>query len=296
MGNNKAPIKATSPRCLRCCPSPCCGPCVSYCIFDLESAVFDTRHIYQRACRELLATYNRTLPEAVLMQCGPMETPEMAELICRKCSLPIVWEQFLMQLNEHTCELIANPPLMEGVERLVQHLHCNCIGLALITSSKRSLFCQKIRGHEEFFELFDHVLCADEYNQPKPQPDCYLLAMELFCERPPPDCCLAFDGTTKGVQAARDARLQVIMLPDPELPCCYSELATQRLETLKDFDPEDFGMPYLAPLPEPTPEPTPRSSRVEKRVLTSQLEEEEVRDSTLDEEAPPPEEPAEEAA
>jgi len=40
MCNRKAPIIATPERCLRCCPSPCCEPCVSYCIFDLESAVF----------------------------------------------------------------------------------------------------------------------------------------------------------------------------------------------------------------------------------------------------------------
>ncbi|KAL7741675.1 hypothetical protein ACLKA6_000296 [Drosophila palustris] len=294
MCDRKAPITATPARCLRCCPAPCCEPCISYCIFDLESAVFDTRHIYQRACRELLASYNKTLPEAVLMRCGPMETPEMAELICRKCELPVVWEQFLVQLNEHTCELIANPPLMEGVERLVCHLHSNCIGLALITASKRSMFCKKIRGHEEFFKLFNHVLCADEYNQPKPQPDCYLLAMELFCDKPPAECCLAFDGTTKGVQAARDAHLQVVMLPDPELPCCWSELATQRLETLNDFDPEDFGMPYLEPLPEPSPPPSPRGSAADK-TLTRSSQEEEVRGSTQEEEAPAADAPADDA-
>jgi len=254
----------------------------------------DTRHIYQRACRELLASYNKALPDAVLMQCGPMETPEMAELICRKCKLPVVWEQFLVQLNEHTWELIANPPLMEGVERLVNHLHCNCIGLALITSSKRSLFCKKIRGHEDFFKLFDHVLCADEYNQPKPQPDCYMLAMDMFSERPPPECCLAFDGTIKGVQAARDAHLKVIMLPDLDLPCCWSELATQRLETLNDFDPEDFGMPYLEPLSEPSPPQSPRISVNDKQPFRLS-QEEEVRGSSQQEEVPAAEQPAAEA-
>ncbi|TDG49414.1 hypothetical protein AWZ03_004097 [Drosophila navojoa] len=256
----KARIKATPERCLRCCPPccnpclccppECCRPCTAYCIFDLESAVFDTRQIYQRACRELLASYNKTLPEALIMRSAAMETQEMAELICRKCRLPIPWENFLVQLNEHTCELIGNPPLIDGVERLVNHLHANCIGLALITSSKREIFCKKIRGREEFFSQFDQVLCADEYNRPKPEPDCYLIAMRLLCDPPCVECCLAFDGTPKGVQAARDARLKVIMLPDPELPCCWSELATQRLETYLEFDPVEFGMPYLEPMPE----------------------------------------------
>ncbi|EDW03755.1 GH11411 [Drosophila grimshawi] len=303
-------MKSTPPRCLRCCPPSCnpclccppacCQPCTAFCIFDLETAIFDTRHIYQRACRELLASYNKTLPDEVLMQCAPMETHEMAELICRKCELPIMWENFLVQLNEHTCRLIAYPPLMEGVERLINHLHENCIGLALITASSRSIYCKKICGHEELFAKFDHVLCADEYNRPKPDPDCYLIAMKLLCDPPCAECCLAFDGSIKGVQAAREAHLRVIMLPDPELPCCWSELATERLETLIEFDPVEYGMPYLEPLPPPPTKPSPESSlspthsAVDENVNT----EEEIVASGQDEEAPPeepPEEPSAEA-
>ncbi|XP_030555207.1 probable pseudouridine-5'-phosphatase [Drosophila novamexicana] len=301
-------ITATAPKCLRCCPPccnpclccppACCEPCTAYCFFDLESAVFDTRHIYQRACRELLASYNTTLPEEVLMRCGPMETHEMAQLICRKCELPVLWENFLVQLNEHTCELIANPPLMQGVERLVKHLYDNCIGLALITSSTRALYCKKIRGREEFFAMFNVVLCSDEYNRPKPEPDCYLIAMSLLCDPPCVECCLAFDGTTKGVQAAREAHLQVIMLPDPDLPCCWSELATKRLETLVDFDPEEFGMPYLEPLPEPPPVPSARASAEDQGPIVLKSEEEIITSGQDDEEPPetnveePPTEPA----
>lgn len=196
----------------------------------------------------MAATYNRQLSKEVLIECGPMQTTEMAEHICRKLDLYIPWEDFLVQLNETTCHLVANPQLMQGAERLIYHLSCNCVGLALITSSTRKDYKRKILGREEFFDLFDHVLCSDEYNSHKPNPDCYLLAMSMFCAKPKPDCCLAFDGTVKGVQAARDARLQVVMLPDLDLPCCWSELATQRLETLADFDPTDFGMPELPPL------------------------------------------------
>lgn len=208
----------------------------------------DTRRIYERVCHDLAATYNRVLPKEVLIACGAMQTPEMAEHICRKLNLVIPWEAFLVQLTEYTCHLVANPEMMQGAERLVFNLASNCVGLALITSSTREDYKKKIRGREAFFDLFDHVLCSDEYNRHKPEPDCYLLAMSKFCAKPSPDCCLAFDGTVKGVQAARDARLQVVMLPDLDLPCCWSELATQRLETLDDFDPTDFGLPELPPL------------------------------------------------
>ncbi|KAH8351910.1 hypothetical protein KR084_000574 [Drosophila pseudotakahashii] len=248
------------PECSR-CPPMCCSPGISYCIFDLESAVFDTRHVYQRALVELVSSYNRTVSELVLIQCGPMETAEMAQLICRKCDLPVSWETFRFQLNERTSDLIANPTLMPGVQRLVTHLRKCCMGLGLVTSCSESMYCTKIRDREDFFDNFSSVICADdaELKASKPEPDVYLIAMSRLGDARP-DCTLVFDGTTKGVQAARDARLPVVMLAEKELPSCWSELASLRLETLEEFDPEQFNMP-----PYSCKEPPARKSKAASR-------------------------------
>ncbi|KAH8413143.1 hypothetical protein KR009_008281 [Drosophila setifemur] len=244
------------PQCTR-CPPMCCSPGISYCIFDLESAIFDTRHIYQKALLEMASSYNRTIPELLLLRIGPMETAEMAELICRKCDFPVSWETFRFQLNERTSELIANPPLMPGAERLVRHCCKCCMGLGLVTSCSETMYCSKIRNREEFFEHFSSVIFADdpELKAFKPEPDVYLIAMSRLGDAGP-ECTLVFDGTTKGVQAASDARLPVVMLAEPDLPCCWSELATLRLETLEDFDPTEFNMP-----PYSCTEPKPRKTK-----------------------------------
>ncbi|EDW75907.1 uncharacterized protein Dwil_GK14950 [Drosophila willistoni] len=235
----------------------CCAPSVVNCIFDLESAVFDTRHIYQRACIELVASYNRTIPEALLMRIAAMETQEMAELICHKCKIPLSWEMFLLLVNERAAEMIANPPLMNGVEKLLRHLDKCCIRMALVTSCPSELFLKKIRGQEELFELFCTILCADDpdlvNSLPKPEPDILLKAMHHLGEATR-DSTLVFDGSLKGLQAANDARLPVIMPAERDLPCCWSELATKRLETLEEFQPEEFGIPpYKCDEPPPSP-------------------------------------------
>ncbi|XP_002020697.2 pseudouridine-5'-phosphatase isoform X1 [Drosophila persimilis] len=255
--------------CNRCCqpvgcaPS-CCEPNICYCIFDLESSVFDTRNVYRRALIELAASYNREVPEVLLLQVGVMATGEMAELIVRKCRIPVSWEHFLLQVNERASELIGNPPLMEGVERLVRHLKKCCIGMALISSSCEALYCQKIRGREAFFQHFETLVCADDpqLKQPKPEPDVYLIAMSRLGEADA-SSTLVFDGTIKGVQAASDARLKVVMVPEKGLPQCWSERAAVRLETLAQFRPEWFGIAPLsreAPPPRPKPKPRARSS------------------------------------
>lgn len=92
------------------------------------------------------------------------------------------------------------------------------------------------------------MVCADDWElrAPKPEPDVYLIAMSRLGDAPGdagPKCTLVFDGTPKGVQAARDARLPVIMPAERELPCCWSELASLRLNYLDEFNPEDFHLP-----------------------------------------------------
>ncbi|XP_022226320.2 probable pseudouridine-5'-phosphatase isoform X2 [Drosophila obscura] len=258
-------VRRPPPGCPICCPPACCEPRTCYCIFDLESAVFDTRNVYRRAVLELAASYNCVVPELVLLKVGVMATSEMAELIVRKCNIPVSWEQFLLEINERASALISNPPLMDGAERLVRHLHKCCIRMALISSSCEDLYCKKIRGYEKFFELFETLICADDpqLKQPKPEPDVYLIAMCRLGEADT-DNTLVFDGTIKGVQAASDARLKVVMVPEKELPYCWSERAALRLETLEQFKPEWFG---IAPLSKeafrPKPKPKPMAVRPE---------------------------------
>ncbi|KMY87465.1 probable pseudouridine-5'-phosphatase [Drosophila simulans] len=268
------------------CPPMCCSPGISYCIFDLESAVFDTRHVYKRAVIELAASYNKVIPEAVMIQSGPMETAEMAEMICRKCDLPVSWESFRFQLNERTSDLIANPTLMPGVERLVTHLGRCCMGLGLITSCSESMYCTKIRDREDFFQSFSSIICADDADlkAPKPEPDVYLIAMKRLGDAGP-DCTLVFDGTPKGVQAATDARLPVVMLAEKDLPCCWSELATLRLETLEEFDPTEFNMPPYSCTEPPTKKQKAPSRRSSQKSAGSQRSSAALKKAAADSEA-----------
>lgn len=260
----------SQPDCEGCSPK-CCSPCISYCIFDLESAVFDTRHVYRKALKELVRCYDKRIPDILHVQSGPMTISEMSELFCRKLDIPMSWESFRYELNERTSHLIANPPFMDGIERLVPHLRNSCMELGLITSSNEANYCSKIRGREDFFENFSTVVCADdpELRAPKPEPDVYLIAMSRLGDAGP-DCTLVFDGTPKGVQAASDARLPVIMLAEKDLPCCWSELATLRLETLEEFDPAEFNMPPYSCTEPPPKKPKASSHRSSQKSAASQ--------------------------
>jgi len=55
--------------------------------------------------------------------------------------------------------------------------------------------------------------------------------------------CLVLEDAPSGVTAARRAGMQVILVPDERVSLKQREGATQVLNSLLEFRPEDFGLP-----------------------------------------------------
>ena len=67
---------------------------------------------------------------------------------------------------------------------------------------------EKILGALEIRDWFDAVVGADDVVNPKPAPDTYLKAAELIGVAP--ERCHAFEDTELGMQAARNAGMEVV--------------------------------------------------------------------------------------
>ncbi|XP_076324962.1 pseudouridine-5'-phosphatase-like isoform X2 [Tachypleus tridentatus] len=172
-----------------------------------------------------------------------------AETIIFEMNLPITVEQYIELIDEEYKKVFPKTKLLPGVDRIVRHLHKHRIPIAIATSSKKSSFDLKTKHHQEFFDLFHHIVLGSEdslVSRSKPAPDIFIACASRFNDAPSLEKVLVFEDAPNGVEAAVAAGMQVVMIPDPRIDPELSAKATLSLKSMEEFQPELFRLPKLS--------------------------------------------------
>lgn len=177
-----------------------------------------------------------------------MEVARGIEQIILSTGIPITVAEFMVMEREIYSEEMLKVQLMPGVSRLVEHLKKHAIPMAIATGSTMESYHIKTQRHQELFasgKYFQHIVFTrddKEVKRPKPAPDVYLITAQRFPDSAKPANCLVFEDSHIGVDGARAAGMQCVMVPDHRFTC-KQENATQVLFSLEHFKPELFGLP-----------------------------------------------------
>lgn len=208
----------------------------------------DTEKYYTEVQEIILARYNKPFDWSLKAKMMGMKAIEAARVFVEETGISdsLTAEDFLVEREAMLQNLFPNSELMPGASRLIKHLHAKGIPICLTTGSHRRHFELKTQRHGELFSLMHHVVLGDdpEVKQGKPSPDIFLAASKRF-EGGPVDShkFLVFEDAPSGVNAAKNAGMSVVMVPDPRLDSSYHATADQVLSSLLDFNPEDWGLP-----------------------------------------------------
>ncbi|ALC37951.1 Gs1l [Drosophila busckii] len=218
---------------------------VTHCIFDNDGTLMDTENIYQMAVQRTIDPFGKEYSYDLKLRCMGLPIMLAAKLLIKELDLPVTPEVYIESFDKAMIELTSNVSLLPGVRNLLLHLAHHRVPMAIATGSGRRMFSLKSAPHCNIMPAFHHIVCGcdPELKAGKPAPDIFLLAAARFAPPAHPKCCLVFEDSPNGLQAGLAAGMQVVMIPDPRCPKELRQGATQVLESMEDFKPEQYGLP-----------------------------------------------------
>ncbi|CAH0772001.1 unnamed protein product [Bemisia tabaci] len=215
-------------------------------IFDMDGLLLDSEEVYFKAHSDVCRRFNKTYTKEVKMKVMGTQPNLSAKTIVDTLNINITPEAYRAEYEKLIGQRLISIDFMPGAQKVIRHLTSHCIPIALATSNTAPFYELATMHHKPVFNLFEHIVIGGsdpEVKNGKPAPDIFLICAKRFKDPPKAEKVLVFEDAPQGVLAARRAGMQVVMVPDPTLPGEYQVNATKVIPTLKDFIPEEFGLP-----------------------------------------------------
>ena len=182
-------------------------------VFDFDGLIIDTEIPEYTAWKEIYARFNATLPFEEWSKClgSDYNSFDPVQYLISQTGLPLDYDEILPQQRTRSHELAFQEDALPGVRSLIYDAKNFGLLLAVASSSDAPW----VHGHLERLELkplFDVICTEEDVDRVKPEPDLFLLAVERLGILP--HQAVAFEDTKNGIQAAKEAGLHCIAVPN----------------------------------------------------------------------------------
>lgn len=180
-------------------------------IFDLDGTLVDTMPLHYRAWDEAMRRVGMpgTLDAELFYSLGGVPTRRVAELIAAHYGLTIDPERVFHDKEEAFMAIQAEAGLIAPTVEFARKMAATH-PLAVASGGPR-LVVERTLELAGLRPLFKAVVSADDVTHGKPAPDMFLLAAKLMGVEP--TRCLVFEDAAPGIQAAKAAGMQVVVVP-----------------------------------------------------------------------------------
>ena len=183
-------------------------------IFDCDGTLGDTMPLHYSAWLAALKEYGLNFPEALFLR---------ARRACRRSisSRSLVNARHGPHMPVKETAEIKEEIYLKGIEQIapiepvvaiVNRVHGK-LPIAVASGGHRRIVTRTLTCLG-IVDKFDAIICAEDYLKGKPNPDPFLTAAQRLGV--PPEKCLVFEDTNTGIQAARAAGMQWVLVPPPD--------------------------------------------------------------------------------
>jgi putative hydrolase of the HAD superfamily len=209
-------------------------------IFDFDGLILDTETPGYDALEEVYAEFGLHLPiETYGLAVGSQYSHEYEPVADLRAltGKDLDPGSFWRRVDRRRMELIEQNPILPGVERMLKQGQARGMKLAVASSSDHLWVDAHLKRHS-LFHLFDAILCKDDVDRIKPNPDLFLAALNAL--KVNAGEAVIFEDSLNGIVAANRAGVRVVAVPNPITRHLNLQGETLRLDSLADISLDDL--------------------------------------------------------
>ncbi|HEX4086775.1 MAG TPA: HAD family phosphatase [Chthoniobacteraceae bacterium] len=181
-------------------------------IFDCDGTLGDTMPLHYMAWCAALKDYKIDFPEAFFYELGGVPTERIVEILNERHDHHMPVRETARYKEELYLQGIADIRPIEPVVAIVNEVYAR-LPIAVASGGHRHIVTRTL-GCLGILDKFDAVICSEDYRNGKPSPDPFLIAAQRLGIAP--EKCLVFEDTNTGIQAAKAAGMQWVLVPQPQ--------------------------------------------------------------------------------
>lgn len=190
-------------------------------LFDFNGIIINDETIHRQLIEEMLLGENLIIKPGEFTQVcwGRSDRACFKELLGSRGR--VVSDEYLDKLLRQKADNYATMldklqelPLYPGLEEIISQMRSENLKLGLVSEAFRKDI-ELVLGRANLTQYFEAIVSSEDVATSKPEPEGYLLAVELLKEKYPeldlqPGECLAIEDTSVGVRSAKNAGMQVL--------------------------------------------------------------------------------------
>jgi HAD superfamily hydrolase (TIGR01509 family) len=180
-------------------------------IFDCDGTIADNMPLHYRAWSMAMADFGGEYPEELFYAWGGRPTAVIVGLLNEKYGLALDVDETVQRKEKYYLSLIPEVIPVPEVMEIVKSMH-GTVPLSVASGGHREL----VEATLDVFgirDLFQAIVCVEDYERGKPHPEPFLLAAKLMSV--PPEDCLVFEDSPIGIEAAKAANMAWVHVPGP---------------------------------------------------------------------------------
>lgn len=180
-------------------------------IFDLDGTLADSMPAHFKAWCKALEEHGApsVFPEDVFYAMGGRPTRDIVEIINGEQGLHLDPDGVALSKKRHFLEHLDEIELIEEVSEFARD-HRGQVPMAVASGGSREVV-EKTLQLLGISDWFDEVVTSNDVENGKPAPDIFLEAAERM--EVAPENCVVFEDGRAGIEAAREAGMEVVVVP-----------------------------------------------------------------------------------